>query len=181
LNQGSSDQGSAATGSTGGRASAYYDLGVPAQRPAGIAGGIANGQVGSIGGEVANGPNPGAVGGQFDGGVSSLGGDIGQADGLDFSVDYPPDESGVANTGEASAATDAGTTTNGTSGGATNTQFGASQAAAFPPDLGESTTDSTAGSGRFNGRTAAGMRRLNRNNANQPARSRLQQRFGDEF
>ena len=147
---------------------AYYDLGVPAQRPGGIAGGIANGQVGSIGGGVANSQSGGAGGNLANEGVSSLGGDIGQPDGLDFTVEFPPDESGIADTGD-SANVPTGEESV-PDGGVANSTLVGGAAAGFPPDESETAVQPSTGGSRFNGRTAAGFRGLNPNYGTSGAR-----------
>ncbi len=149
---------------------AYYDLGVPVPRPGGIAGGIANGEVGGIGGGVADGLG-GVAGGLADGGVNSIGGDIARPDGLDFSVEYPPDESGV-NDGFAADNNVPVTGAAGIGGDVANSDAAAGSGEFFPPDVTMQSQQTTSGAGMFNGRTSAGFRGLDANaNNGSPATS----------
>jgi len=167
-------------GRPAGRVSAYYDLGVPVQDPTGIAGGIANGQLGGIAGDIANGPIPGVVGGQFGAG-SSLGGDIGRPNGLDFSVYYPPVERRATNFTGPVGTSDFSVATRPASGGLANPRLGGNQPANFSATVSGAASSPPIGSGQLSRGVSAGVPRHSGESSNPPVRSRLQERFGDDF
>lgn len=136
---------------------AYADLGVPVPQPGGIAGGIAN-------------PEPGYIG----------------PDGLDYSIEFPPDVSGVAASADYGVPPEATSRAIGGIGGdVANSEAASGLIEVFPPDVSSEGVQGTAGiggstaggggAGMFNGRTRAGFRGLDADtptNGQRPGRVR---------